>query len=102
MAELIGAPIVDIRRVKSTDAAANYVAKYVGKQPHHFATCKRYWSTRDFCLHPKVDDEPDQLAHGRWEILDYGLDLWIAGMVALGHTVDARLDQAVVTLRSPP
>ena len=43
--QLIGAPICDIRRVKSAKQAAHYVAKYVGKAPGKFGTCKRYWTT---------------------------------------------------------
>lgn len=102
MRALTGAPIVDIRRVISTDKAAHYVAKYVGKEPHHFATCKRYWSTRDFTLENRNPDDEDQLAAGRWDIVDYCLDLWIEAMQHQGHTVEAKWDQAIVTLRGPP
>lgn len=48
MRSLIGAPIVDIRRVKGKRMVARYVAKYVGKEPGKFGTCKRYWRTRDY------------------------------------------------------
>lgn len=46
MDELTSSPIVDIRRVRSAGQAAAYVSKYVGKSPHRFDTCKRYWYTR--------------------------------------------------------
>ena len=45
---LMNAPIVDIRRVKNKNKLAFYVSKYCGKEPHRFATCKRYWTTRDW------------------------------------------------------
>jgi hypothetical protein len=44
----IGAPIVDIRRVRSPTIAARYISKYVGKAPGKFGSCKRYWQTKDY------------------------------------------------------
>lgn len=46
---LTGAPIVDIRRVREVQDAASYVAKYVGKDPHHFGTNNRYSRSRLWC-----------------------------------------------------
>lgn len=46
--ELMGAKIVDIRYVRSAKAVANYVSKYVGKEPHQFGTLKRYWRSKNF------------------------------------------------------
>lgn len=46
--ELIGAKIVDIRFVRSAKAVANYVSKYIGKEPHQFGTLKRYWRSLKF------------------------------------------------------
>lgn len=48
MGRLIGAPIVDIRRIRGTKQAAAYVAKYLGKDPAAFPGCKRYWSTTNW------------------------------------------------------
>jgi len=48
MRELLGSPIVDVRRIHSARHAALYVSKYVGKAPHHFATCKRYWQSKAY------------------------------------------------------
>lgn len=48
MAELINAPIVDIRRIDGRGRAMGYVTKYVGKSPHQFGTSKRYWFSRDY------------------------------------------------------
>lgn len=56
MDELIGAPIVDIRRVKGARAAAAYVAKYVGKDPTTFEGAKRYWRSRDWLAVAEGDD----------------------------------------------
>lgn len=51
MAKLTDAPIVDIRQIKSAASAAHYVAKYVGKDPHRYEGCKRYWKSQDY-MHP--------------------------------------------------
>jgi hypothetical protein len=54
---LTGAHIVDIRRVKNARMAASYVAKYLGKAPHQFMKCKRYYFTRGYL--PK-QQKPEQ------------------------------------------
>jgi len=63
MSKLIGAPIVDIRDVQSRRKLANYVAKYCGKDPQRFGTCKRYWQSKDWSLVPKEEKQ-------RWKIGD--------------------------------
>jgi len=50
MAEIIAAPIVDIRRIRNQKEVVRYVAKYLTKAPHKFATCKRYWSSTHYDL----------------------------------------------------
>jgi hypothetical protein len=47
-ADLLGSPIVDIRRVQDGGRAARYLAKYLGKDPHRFEGCKRFWCSRDW------------------------------------------------------
>lgn len=68
MAMIIQSPIVDIRLIKSTRQAVNYVTKYVGKAPHRFATCKRYWHTRVWCKSETTRTEPEQWQKVPWEI----------------------------------
>lgn len=48
MKEQIGAPIVDVRRVRQGDRALLYVSKYIGKSPHRFSGTKRYWTSLDY------------------------------------------------------
>lgn len=48
MAELISAPIVDIRKVHGKRQVAIYIAKYVGKGPKAFGTLKRYWTSQGY------------------------------------------------------
>ena len=87
MRELTGAPIVDIRKVRSVKQAANYISKYIGKAPHRFKTCKRYWRTKSWDQ-SKFDKEPME---GRWstvwEIWDYPLSHFVAAWEANGYSV---------------
>lgn len=48
MQELIGAKIVDIRYIRSKAKVAEYVSKYVGKEPCQFGTLKRYWRSKRY------------------------------------------------------
>lgn len=74
MADLTGAPIVDVRRITDPDRTAGYVAKYCGKDPHHFGTCKRYWRTRDYELSHFEREEPPGHWSSVWEIRDCSLE----------------------------
>lgn len=58
MSALIGAPICDIRDVAARKKLANYIAKYCGKDPQRFGTCKRYWTSRNWLLEPKEEKAP--------------------------------------------
>lgn len=55
MNRLIGAPIVDVRRIHGRRHAARYVAKYVAKGCGVFDGCKRYWRSLRY-LAPRTDD----------------------------------------------
>jgi len=55
MSALARAPVCDIRYVKDRRKLANYVAKYCGKNPQRFGTCKRYWQSRTWSLVPKEE-----------------------------------------------
>lgn len=72
------APIVDIRRVKSQRDLVTYLAKYVGKQPHQFSTCKRYWQTRDWELAPE-DERPSRARrNGVWSVVRCGFSCYLS------------------------
>jgi hypothetical protein len=69
MAREIGAPIVDIRRIRRKRTVARYIAKYVGKEPHRFEGTKRYWSTRDYQLSPPPEPQQGWGAVSKWTIV---------------------------------
>lgn len=68
--ELLNSPVCDIRIVKNERQAAHYITKYVGKAPHRFGTCKRYWHTRGWSLVPEAPDDNET----GWTIEERGLD----------------------------
>lgn len=65
---ILRSPIVDIRRVHNASHAARYVAKYIGKAPHRFATCKRYWHTRSWVNGHLQRKDADGFPQGRWRV----------------------------------
>lgn len=83
MAALIGAPIVDIRQVKSARHAALYVTKYIGKAPHRFETCKRYWYTKGWDQSGWEAPPQDPEWSAAWEVRAMSLDhleaFWLVG-----------------------
>lgn len=66
MAELIDAPIVDIRKVHGKQMVANYVAKYVGKGPKAFGTLKRYWTSQGYIRRVRGEDIIRDEFGSRW------------------------------------
>jgi len=69
MKKLMAAPVVDVQRVHNEKKLAWYVAKYIGKDPQRFQTCKRYWSTQDWELEKFEPQKPaGNWPHG-WRIV---------------------------------
>lgn len=70
MDELARSPIVSVERIEDPVKAARYIAKYIGKEPHKFGTCKRYWSTPGWNQTP-LDEEQDEFWKAqRYELSD--------------------------------
>lgn len=68
MADMIGAPVVDIRHVTDKGRVAAYVAKYIAKAPERWEGCKRYWSSQDWEV--PVPEKPGRMqwAPLHWEV----------------------------------
>lgn len=69
MAEIMDSPIVDIRQVRNQREVIRYVAKYITKAPHHFGTCKRYWSSQGWELGADTREGRKELLPGTWQVL---------------------------------
>lgn len=96
------APNVWITKIRSNAQAAFYVAKYLGKKPDKFGTCKRYWQTRDWAdKDPPPDREVDR-ARAPWQIVKHGLDLYFNLAKAFAWPVTNDGDIWRFQVRAPP
>ena len=87
MRDLTGSPIVDIRVVRSVKEAASYLSKYIGKEPHRFKTCKRYWRTKSWDQ-SKFEKEPMEGDWSNiWELRDRSLASVVACWECLGWAI---------------
>jgi hypothetical protein len=97
MAELIAAPIVDIRRVTNANLAARYVAKYVAKGPKSFGSLKRYWATPGYDLDKPTKEERAAQRSQHWWVLDTPLFILAQQWWATGLEVLWISDNEVIT-----
>lgn len=102
MQALIGAPIVDIRRLDSPGRAAAYVAKYVGKAPGKFGTSKRYWRTRDYAPEWNARMPDDDGEGGPWVCKAMSQGAYVMSALALGFWVGWEGGLAILTYGRPP
>lgn len=100
--ELIGAPVVDIRAVRSARQVAAYVSKYVGKAPAKFGTSKRYWFTRDWSLCERLKAVRDSVFGSGWRAIHAALWIVVQDYEALGHTAVWSSDHDVKLYAVPP
>lgn len=91
---LTNAPIVDVRRITSQRQAAAYVAKYVGKDPHHFDGTKRYWCTRDYLPQIEPEDRVPDLEPPYFSISHWNWQTLAATAQGQGYDVEFGLDWA--------
>jgi len=66
--DLIGAPIVDIRSIRSMREVVRYVAKYVSKAPAQFGTAKRYWCSTGYAQDSRDAEQKGDQSGVRWHI----------------------------------
>lgn len=102
MDELMKAPVVDIRQVKSPKKIAYYITKYCGKEPHRFDSCKRYWATRDWEVNPFVATAPAGRWDHAWKIERRPLADVAAGWRQDGLEVEETRHRIVARWRGPP
>lgn len=86
---LVNAPIVDIRQVKNGTKIAEYVTKYIGKDPARFDGCKRYWRSFDY-MHPtrrelREQRDPDM----EFYYIEEPYELYRTRLLATGWHIDS-------------
>lgn len=55
MRRLIGAPIVDVRKIQTGKKVAEYITKYISKRNIRIGTCKRYWRSKKYLAETKKE-----------------------------------------------
>lgn len=70
LGELIGAPIVEVTRIKGMSQVADYIAKYIGKNPQRFHGTKRYWRSLDWMFPTADTDEKDPCTITPWQVVE--------------------------------
>lgn len=102
MNALTGSPIVDVRRVSGTGKVANYITKYIGKDPSRFKGTKRYWRSQDY-LDPSPDEDAAPIIpYFYWEVVDEPWRVLAARLQDLPGTLTIFRDHAVYEKREPP
>jgi hypothetical protein len=105
MNELLGSPIVDIRRIDGEGRSASYIAKYVGKSSHRFGKSKRYWCTQKYEhgkeLRPWVHRIWTRHNSG-WEISRLNLNDWTKIATRNGWHVEREGDRMETWFHGPP
>lgn len=102
MKSLMGAPIVDIRRVRDKSKLAYYISKYMGKDPHRFETCKRYWTTRDWELEKYEPQEPPGRWGCPWKMKRTPLAELAAAWAADGYEMTVSKNHVLAYAQGPP
>lgn len=94
MDELINAPIVDIRKIRSQREVVSYVAKYITKAPEQFGSAKRYWHSKSYELDKDSPEKEPWSPSFRWTITrqsagevahEWSMPGWSTTMSASGH-----------------
>ena len=102
MEELTGARVCWVERLKTTRKVANYVAKYIGKNPFRFFGTKRYWRSLDY-LAVVADDDP---APGgdppMWEVFRGSVTRCIMEWCDQGWVAEYRGKEVWLTSGKPP
>ncbi len=102
MKQLTNSPIVDIRKVNNQRSVAHYVSKYIGKAPHRFETCKRYWKTKNYETE-NFKREPEVGYWAKtWEIRDTCLASLRDAWVGMGWEVSQTRHMLLGRARGPP
>jgi len=87
MNNLIGAPIVDVRRIVSNRMVVAYCAKYVGKCAEKFQWTKRYSQSREFADHKERDRLRAEAAQFAWTSYPMRLSTLIKRFQELGANI---------------
>jgi len=100
--DITNAPVVDIRKVQDGRHVAHYLAKYVGKEPGKFGTCKRYWATHNWTTKPKPQEVAHEDRYYKWKIEELTLHVVLAICTANNWIVERKGQLYEVSYGIPP
>lgn len=98
----MNAPNVWVTVVRSTKRAGEYMAKYMGKEPGKFGTCKRYWQTRDYQEHGQEDKGRKRPNKGGWVIWEQTIEKILEEFRTLEWTLTYDGEQWTILSKYPP
>lgn len=96
----IGAPIVHICKINSSAKVANYICKYIGKNPQRFVGTKRYWCSQDWELPSQDEDEAEDREDWFAEVARCKPAVQVERMIRVGFRFVEEVD-GVTTLDYP-
>ena len=102
MGELTGAFVVGVERLHTVRKIANYITKYIGKNPYRFTGTKRYWRSQDYFLPDETQDAAVERDAGTWKIVRMWWLRYVLDASACGFDFDLSPSCAILTARAPP
>jgi len=102
MAELINAPIVDIRSVRGSRHVVNYVAKYIAKKPAQFGSSKRYWQSRNYQLEDDYEQDETAAQFSPWAAFHQDERLLLLYWSMSGYELTERIEDKLYAEWRPP
>lgn len=87
--DLTGSTHVHIRAIRRGTKDAHYISKYIGKDPHAFTGCKRWWRSHNYDQ-ATTDEDTDFIPKKRWEKVDSDLETLIQDLERTGAVVVER------------
>jgi hypothetical protein len=90
MANKLGSPIVDVRKVKNARHAARYIAKYVAKSVDKFEGVARWSRSRDYDQSQPMPDSVPELADERWTQDERTAKQVLHGWLMIGFRLDPK------------
>jgi hypothetical protein len=94
--DITGSYVVWLTRLKSGRQGANYVSKYLGKDPHHYQGCKRYWRSQDWIVDRDAWDELHEKLRGDWSRSQSSLHRLVATFKSRGYHAIWWTDEHVI------
>lgn len=107
MRERMGAPVVDVRKIRQKRQVAEYVSKYISKRSIRFGTCKRYWRSLKYLVKSRRQELKERNAgctfwRSQYHIVDFFAVLLRKGNTCTWHGPEKFETTLHPLINSPP